>query len=109
MHVGRGYCMQCYKRLPEFRDKIRNRNRKRQRISKDKIYLSFKKWSKNNRFKRNAHRKLSYEIKIGRVIRMPCEICGNKKSHGHHEDYSKPLDVIWLCSIHHGERHRKVI
>lgn len=38
--------------------------------------------------------------------RMPCEICGDQKSHAHHDDYSTPLDVRWLCPKHHKEAHR---
>ena len=44
-----------------------------------------------------ARRKLRDAVKYGKMVRKPCEKCGNEKSHGHHEDYSKPLDVIWLC------------
>jgi hypothetical protein len=32
-------------------------------------------------------------------------VCGRTRSHAHHDDYSKPLDVIWLCSTHHRSRH----
>lgn len=40
-------------------------------------------------------------IKSGKLKRLPCEVCGIEKSEGHHKDYSKPLDVEWLCSYHH--------
>jgi hypothetical protein len=40
-------------------------------------------------------------LKNGILIRKPCEICGSKKVHGHHDDYSKPLEVRWLCPKHH--------
>lgn len=45
-------------------------------------------------------------VRSGTLKRAPCEVCGNKPSHGHHDDYSRPLDVMWLCRTHHGERHR---
>ncbi len=42
-------------------------------------------------------------------IKVPskCEICNNKtKLHGHHEDYSKPLEVRWVCRPCHRKIHR---
>lgn len=44
-------------------------------------------------------------IKNGEMKRGPCVVCGTLKSEGHHEDYSKPLDVVWLCAVHHAQHH----
>ena len=53
-------------------------------------------------------RKMSAEaIRIGKLKRLPCELCGNIKTDAHHPDYSKPLDVRWLCRLHHRNIHRK--
>lgn len=41
----------------------------------------------------------------GKIDRRPCMVCGSKKSEAHHPDYSKPLDVIWLCKKHHVDIH----
>jgi hypothetical protein len=50
-------------------------------------------------------------IKAGAIKKQPCEDC---KSRGeveasyamaHHDDYSKPFEVRWLCSKHHKEWH----
>jgi len=48
-----------------------------------------------------------YAVRSGKIKRMPCEMCNSKKSHHHHEDYSKPLDLTWLCQKHHVERHKE--
>src|SRR5262245_21975335 len=58
-----------------------------------------------NASKTLAHRALSRAIKKGILKRLPCEVCGDRKTQGHHADYSKPLDVIWLCASHHFQLH----
>ena len=52
-----------------------------------------------------VHNIFKYAVRRGEVVKQPCVRCGEKKSFGHHDDYSKPLDVIWLCALHHRERH----
>jgi hypothetical protein len=57
--------------------------------------------------KYRARRALNYQLEIGTITRKPCEICG-AKAQAHHEDYSKPLDVRWLCPKHHMKLHNAV-
>ena len=33
----------------------------------------------------------------------------NKKSQAHHPDYSKKLNIVWLCSEHHAQVHAERI
>lgn len=51
---------------------------------------------------------LNYFVEIGVLHRQPCIICANENSQGHHPDYSKPLDVIWLCQKHHTQEHKRI-
>ena len=64
------------------------------------------KYKKENREKVRAHMKLANAIRRGDIIKKPCVMCGEVKVEGHHDDYSKPLDVIWLCLKHHIWLHR---
>jgi len=66
------------------------------------------KWAARNQYKRKAQHTLGNAIRDGKIQRQACERCGSLRSQGHHEDYSKPLEVIWLCPKHHGERHREL-
>ena len=70
----------------------------------EKVREYHKKYDKN---KKNATVKLRRAVLSGIVKKHNCQICDNPISHGHHYDYSKPLDVIWLCKIHHCMAHRK--
>jgi len=58
-----------------------------------------------NPVKRAANIACDNAIRDGRLTRLPCEVCGSK-AQAHHDDYSKPFDVRWLCSTHHAEWHK---
>lgn len=67
-----------------------------------------RKWALKNKHKRIAHMIVYKAVARGDMIRMPCEICGADNSEAHHEDYSKPLHVMWLCREHHRDRHSQL-
>ncbi|MCE9565783.1 MAG: hypothetical protein K8U57_27475 [Planctomycetes bacterium] len=54
-------------------------------------------------------------IARGDLLPSPCEVCGIpirapdgwRQVEAHHDDYTKPLEVRWLCRKHHIEWHRK--
>lgn len=57
--------------------------------------------------KYKAHSIVNYAIKSKKLFSEPCEICGKEKTHAHHDDYDKPLNVRWLCAEHHQQWHAK--
>lgn len=53
-----------------------------------------------------AHQILYRAIKKKLLNREPCSVCKSTyRIHGHHPDYSKPLDVVWVCTLHHKPLH----
>lgn len=67
--------------------------------------LSIRKWRERNPDKVKAYRAVYVAKRNGTLKPKPCRRCGNVKAEAHHDDYSKPLKVIWLCKQHHEERH----
>jgi ribosomal protein S27AE len=53
-----------------------------------------------------ARSQVAFAVRTGRLLRKPCEKCGQVNVEAHHDDYSKPLVVRWLCKPHHVEHHR---
>lgn len=53
-----------------------------------------------------SHNAVARALKKGSLVREKCCMCGTDENiHAHHDDYSKPLDVMWLCPVHHKSRH----
>ena len=66
------------------------------------------KYRSSNPDKYHAHNTLNNAVRDGRLDKPDsCSVCGDKHDwiHGHHDDYSKPLDVRWLCPPCHKEAH----
>lgn len=55
--------------------------------------------------KAHAWRAVWAALKSGHLTKRPCEVCGEEESQAHHDDYSKPLDVRWLCFPCHRAVH----
>jgi hypothetical protein len=95
------------------RDDLPHRVEARKKYGKDSknrdiFRESKRKWDANNPQKKRAHGLVSDAIKLGKLEKTSCIICENEKTEGHHEDYSKPLEVVWLCDFHHKKRHRQL-
>jgi transcription elongation factor Elf1 len=66
----------------------------------------------NQRQKSPEKYQARYKVKLalhnGLLTKLPCQFCGIKKVEAHHLDYSKPLDIIWLCSNCHKLLHKEL-
>lgn len=66
-----------------------------------------KKWSMSDMM--DAHAAVAKALRAGTLVKKPCEHCGTEVGvQGHHENYDKPLEVVWLCQKDHDERHREI-
>ena len=76
---------------------------------KQKITEIKKNYQKNHPSRRKAVNAVNSAVRDGRLIKPKnCQCCGveAKRIEGHHCDYNKPLDVMWLCNDCHKEWHR---
>jgi len=66
-----------------------------------------KKYISKNPIKRAANIIVNNHLRNGSLIKTACEVCGEKKVQGHHDDYAFPLTVRWLCAAHHKQWHEE--
>lgn len=100
------------RRLDFFRNYSRTEKGKQVQKRAKKKWFSTERGAKY-RERDNGRTKSLGRDKVYRLVRrlekQPCERCGRIDFvHAHHDDYSKPLDVIWLCPVHHKERHKEL-
>lgn len=77
-------------------------------LTKEYHYKQYLKLKDKAPEKYKARYTLKNAVYSGKVKKENCKICGSEKSQAHHPDYSKPLEVIWLCVKHHREEHYKL-
>jgi hypothetical protein len=88
-------CRECNKgRIRAIQDKTPGYNREHSKTFKQR-----------HPEKRAAHKAVENALRAGMLTKLPCSVCGNTKSESHHEDYTKPLEVIWFCRQHHAAHH----
>lgn len=103
-----------YDRERGISDKRKERVRKKYRslVSTEEGRAAFNAKSREGRGryleKISARSILRYAVLSGTILKKPCRNCASLEVEAHHDDYSKPLDIIWLCKFHHGERHREL-
>lgn len=113
--------------------KYGKRNRKQRRIfyrqfyeahkeeitNRIKLYQQSSAWKKvrdksdrNKRLKSpekyQARKEVLKAVRKGILTKLPCQFCGIRQVEAHHPDYSKPLEIIWLCFNCHNLLHKKL-
>ena len=69
--------------------------------------LAVREYYYRNKARRKAYIAVSRAVLSGTLTRpRTCSLCLSIDIEAHHNDYSKPLDVTWLCPRHHAELHR---
>lgn len=80
------------------KERARNKVRTKDGFWKTKKYRDLAKYK--------ARQMVNSRVQSGTLQRGVCEVCGRASAEGHHPDYNKPLEVIWLCLKHHREIHK---
>ncbi len=57
------------------------------------------------RERKKVRRKTNDLIREGKLRKKACIVCGKKNVLPHHEDYSNPFKIIWLCEEDHKDYH----
>jgi hypothetical protein len=63
-------------------------------------------WRKDHPDAYRAQTAVGNAVRDKRLLKGLCAICGTDENvNGHHKDYTKPLDVVWLCAKCHHRIH----
>jgi hypothetical protein len=62
-------------------------------------------WRRLNAEKYQAHLAVQRALNSEELVKGVCEVCGSPDVDAHHDDYSEPLAVRWLCRQHHARLH----
>ena len=90
-------------KIDYYRKRDRDRSQQPQRVLLRRVIA--KRYAAAHPDRKTATNALNNALRDGRIVPQPCWVCG-VKAEAHHPDYSRPLDVVWLCKIHHEAAHQ---
>jgi len=110
---SKSWYLQNYTTQRKIHSEWRNKNKPQidiyQKVNQPSRTIQQRKRRQQNPIVHRAHRKVKYAIATGKLIVGLCAHCGispkKVKMHAHHEDYNKPLEIIWLCPSCHRISH----
>lgn len=91
---------------------FRNRQKRYYLNNKEKVRAINKRSSEKHKEKNAARNILNEAVRGGKLHKpLSCSVCNmsGKKIEGHHKDYSKPLEVVWLCTLCHNQEHKNML
>ena len=71
------------------------------------VRAQWKKYRADDLVRRAAHVAVQEARRLGALVPGPCEVCSKTPVAAHHDDYTKPLEVRWLCKQCHADHHIK--
>lgn len=99
------------------KDKVSIKNRKWRQSNREQLKEIARKYRKTpsgkeavkravRKYEAKNRERVSAWKKAEKIPLKPCEVCGKEPTHRHHPDITKPLEVKFLCPLHHKEIHR---
>lgn len=114
---NKSHCKACirarvraYAKTSRGKEVERRRNQKPAR--KAELQRRAREWNARYPDRYRAHYAVTNAVRDGRLVKPDrCEQCmeTHPRIHGHHDDYSKPLDVRWLCPSCHATADGKAV
>ena len=107
-----GVCKGCHKAAVKLRRRTNpavqayDRERAKRPDRKAHNAANARRFREANPLAYTAQTAVNNALRDGRLTREPCLFCATiEHVHGHHRDYSKPLEVVWLCAKCHHRLH----
>ena len=108
-------CKACHRALMQLNrqknlERLReyDRNRAHDPVRKKRQARISREWRAADPRRMRCHNAVRRAIIAGKLTKLGCERCDNKKAYAHHDSYDEPLNVMWLCQPCHKQRHKEL-
>jgi hypothetical protein len=107
-YKSHSWCVKCLSEYSQTEER-KVKARKWRDDNRKKMNASAQRWRSRNRRKAQIQIEIMTLKKYGFIKASKiCTDCQKEvETEGHHEDYDKPLDLVWLCRPCHKRRHAK--